>query len=75
MQGTLKTPHYRIDDPQSGLAVQFRSVPVHTAAAPKIVASLVPTREATTFSTWAHAAACFAAFLAGQPLEIARVDA
>lgn len=72
---TLKTPHWRIDDPQTKLSVEFRSVAVPTAAAPKIVASLVKTEKATTFSNWSHAAACFAAYLAGQPLEIVRVDA
>jgi hypothetical protein len=72
---TAKTPHYRIDDPQTGLAVRFRDVAVPKPAAPKIVASLVKPEKATTFSNWAHAAACFAAYLAGQPLEIVRVDA
>lgn len=70
----LKTPHYRIDDPNAQLAVRFIAERSTVAAAPKITARLTAPARATVFATRSHAEACFAQFLAGQPLEIVRVD-
>jgi len=74
-QQTLKTPHYRIDDPHTGLAVEFRCLGSPAVEAPKIVASLVPVKEASIFMTRQLAIDFFARYLRGQPLDIVRIDA
>lgn len=72
---TPKTPFYRIDDPHSGLAVEFVSESAPMAQAPRIHARLTRSDRATIFATRDHAADCFAKFLQGQALEINRIDA
>lgn len=72
---TLKTPHYRIDDPESALSVRFTCDKSSPNAAPKVRARLVRQDKATPFATHRQAAECFARFLAGQALDIVRVDA
>ena len=74
MHTTLKTPHYRIDDPQTGLAVHFRCEAAPAAIAPKVFAQLVEPAYATIFHARATAEACFAQWLCGQALDIVRVD-
>lgn len=70
-----KTPHYRIDDPQTGLAVQFHCEAATAAHAPKVLARLVEPARATIFMSRQLAEACFAQYVQGQPLDITRVDA
>jgi hypothetical protein len=75
MRQTLKTPHYRIDDPSGKHAVRFISEAAPAGEAPKVTPQLAPIGEATTFSTWTQAATCFSKYLAGQTFDIVRIDA
>jgi hypothetical protein len=72
---TLKTPHYRIDDPNARLSVRFICEKSNASAAPKVFARLTKPADATTFNSFAQAAECFAKYLAGATLDIVRVDA
>jgi hypothetical protein len=72
---THKTPHWRIDHPDSGLAVEFVSESAPLPLAPRIHARLTRPERATTFATRDHAVECFAKFLQGQVLDIVRIDA
>ena len=68
-------PHYRIEDPATGLCVRLQATPSPACEAPHIVATLAASTDATRFIRWRNAAEAFARFCAGQPLEIVRVDA
>lgn len=75
VQHILKTPHYRIDDPNTSLAVQFHCEPAPAGVAPKVLARLVAPARATIFMTRAMAEDFFAHYMPGAVAEIVRVDA
>lgn len=75
MQALLKTPHYRIDDPNARLSVEFVSEACAMADAPKVTHRMTRPERATVFATREKAQECFALYLVGRPLDIVRVDA
>jgi hypothetical protein len=74
MRITPKTPYWRIEDPNSSLAVRFRSIAAPAAEAPVIVPDLAPRHQASILPTREIAEACFAKHLRGMALEIVRID-
>jgi hypothetical protein len=71
----VKTPYWRIDDPNGRRAIKFISEAVTFGDAPKVKPQLGPIAEATTFGSRDQAETCFTTYCQGEVLEINRVDA